>query len=147
MKLAKLVYYFFIIHIRPNLQSNFCIHRHLEHFQKILCISKLFGSRDEGIEILTMICVQIWQFLANLENWTNVYVCCSCKLIINYECLVYIHSLVFPLNTHITKIVQFHTSIMNLISNKANFAVCGPTSFRKANVILMSKKVCTYDIW
>ena len=128
MKLAKLVYYFFIIHIRPNLQSNFCIHRHLEHFQKILCISKLFGSRDEGIEILTMICVQIWQFLANLENWTNVYVCCSCKLIINYECLVYIHSLVFPLNTHITKIEQFHTSSG---ADPENFSRGGPTLSKK----------------
>ena len=29
-------------------------------------------------------------------------------LIMNDECLVYIHSLDFPLNTHITKIVQFH---------------------------------------
>ena len=63
---------FFITHIRPNLRFNFCKHSRLEHFQKILCISKLFGSRVVGIEILTMICMQKCQFLANLENWTNV---------------------------------------------------------------------------
>ena len=50
------------------------------------------------------------QFLAKSENWANLCTCCSYRLIINDECLVYIHSLDFSLNTHITKIVQFHIS-------------------------------------
>ena len=108
LKLAKLLWYLFIIHIRPNLRSNFWNQRRYGRFQRILCISKLFGSRGEGIEILTIINVQKCQFLAKSRNWTNVYVCCSCKLILNDERLVYIHSLDFLLNTHITKIVQFH---------------------------------------
>ena len=110
LKLAKLVRYFFIIHIRPNLRSNFCNHRCLEHFQRILCISKLFGSRGGGIEIFTMIGVQKYQFIASAEYWTTVHVCCSCKLIKNDKCLAYIHSLDFLLNTHVTKIVLIQIS-------------------------------------
>ena len=68
LKLAKLVRYFFIIHIRPNLRSNFGNHRRLELFKKIICISEIFGSRGGGIEILTMIGVQKCQFLAKSEN-------------------------------------------------------------------------------
>ena len=98
--------------VHPNLRSSFCNHRRLERFQKILCISKLFGSRGGGIEILTLIGVQKCQFLAKSENWTYVYDCCSCKLIMNDECLVYIHSLDFPRNTHITKIEQLHFSLI-----------------------------------
>ena len=40
----------------------------------------------------------------------------------NNKCLVNNHSLEFLLNTHVTKI------FINLISNRANFAVRGPTS-------------------
>ena len=58
IKLAKLVRYFFIFHIRPNLRSNFGNHTRLERVKKILCISEIFGSRGGGIEILTMIGVQ-----------------------------------------------------------------------------------------
>ena len=78
----------------------------------ILHISNVFGSRGGAIEIMTMIGVQKCQFLAKSENWTNVYACCSCKLIINNECLVpvYTHSLAFSLNIHITKIWQFQIS-------------------------------------
>ena len=67
-------------------------------------------------------------FLDKSDNWTNVYACCSCKLFIGDECLVYIHSLDFPLNIRITKncTIQY---FINLISNRANFAVRGPTSF------------------
>ena len=65
MKLAKLVLYFFIIHIRPNLGSNFGYHTHLERFKKILCISEFFGSRDGGLEILTLIGVQNANFKLN----------------------------------------------------------------------------------
>ena len=75
-----------------------------------LRISKVFGSRGGATEILTMISVQKCQFLAILEDWTNVYACCSYKLIINNECLVYIHRLDFALITHVTKIRQFHVS-------------------------------------
>ena len=73
MKFTKLVLYFFIIHIRPNLQPKFGNHTHLEHFRKILCISKSFGARGGGKEILTMIGVQICQFLAKSDNGTNAY--------------------------------------------------------------------------
>ena len=97
LKLENLVCYFCIINIRPNLRSNFCNHRRLECFQKILRISTLFWSRVGGIEILTMIGVQKCQFLVKSESLTNAYACCSCKWIINNECLVYIHSLDFPL--------------------------------------------------
>ena len=44
------------------------------------------------------------------EDWTNVYACCSFKLIINNECLVYIHSLEFALIIYVTNIRQFHVS-------------------------------------
>ena len=76
----------------------------------IVCISKVLGSRGGATEILTMISVQKCQFSAISENWTNVYACCSCKSIINYECLVYIHSLDFPLIIYARKIRQFHIS-------------------------------------
>ena len=59
MKSAKLIrYFFFIIHIRHNLRSNFCNHKRLERFKKSICISEIFGSRGGGIEIMTMIDVQ-----------------------------------------------------------------------------------------
>ena len=47
-----------------------------------------------------------------LEDKTNVYACCSFKLIINNECLVYIHSSDFALIIYGTKITgrQFHVS-------------------------------------
>ena len=57
MKLANLVRYFFIIHIRPNLQSNLGNHTSLERFKMSLFISKIFESRGGGMEILTIICV------------------------------------------------------------------------------------------
>ena len=78
---------------RPNLRSNFCNHIRLDCFQRIISISKLFGTRGGGIEILTIVGMQKCQFLAKSENWTNVYVGCSCKLIIYDESLVYLHSL------------------------------------------------------
>ena len=92
----------------PLPQIHFLNHRRFERFLRIISISKLFGSRGGGIEILTIIGVQKCQFLAKSENWTNVFVGCSCKLISNDESLAYIHSLGVLLNTHITKIVQFH---------------------------------------
>ena len=76
----------------------------------ILRISKVFGSRGGATEILTMISVQNWQCLAISEDWTDVYAWCSFKLIINNECLVYIHSLDFVIIIHETKIRQFHVS-------------------------------------
>ena len=82
LKVAKFVVFFFIINICPNLWSNLFYHRISDRFQKILCISKLFGSRGGGLEILTMISVQKCQFLAKSEDWTKVYLCCSCKLIL-----------------------------------------------------------------
>ena len=68
MKIAKLVRYLFKIHIRPNLRSNFGNHTSLERFKKILYILEFFGSRDGGIEILTIIGVQKCQYLAQSEN-------------------------------------------------------------------------------
>ena len=65
------------------------------------------------MEILTMIGVQKCKFLLNLaksENWTNAYAYCLNKLIVNNECLAYIHSLDLPLIIHIIKILQFHIS-------------------------------------
>ena len=107
LKLAKLVWNFFIIYIGPKLQSNFCNQKHLEHFKKIFCITKVFGLRVGGVKILTMISVQKYQFSAKSESRTTVYACCPSKLCINNKCLIYINSLDFPLNIHITKIVQF----------------------------------------
>ena len=75
-----------------------------------LRISKVFGSRGGGTEILPMISVQKCQFLAKSEDWTNVYAFCSFKFIINNECLVNIHSLDFALIIYATKIIQFHVS-------------------------------------
>ena len=75
-----------------------------------LCISEIFRSRGGGIEILTMIGVQKCQFLAISENLTNAYAYRSSKLIVYNECLVYVHSLDFPLIILITKIVRFHIS-------------------------------------
>ena len=75
-----------------------------------LPISKVFGWRGWAIEILTMISVQKWQFLATSEDWTNVDACCSLKLIIINECFVYIHSLDFARIIYVTKIRQLHVS-------------------------------------
>ena len=68
-----------------------------------LRISTVFGSRGGATDILTMISVQKRQFLAKSEDWANVYACCSFKLIIYNECLVYIHSLDFALIIYVTK--------------------------------------------
>mgnify|MGYP003684570481 CR=1 FL=1 len=76
----------------------------------ILPISKVFGSRSGAIEIFTMISVQKCQVLAISEDLTNMYACCSFKLIIDNECLVFIHSLGFALIIYVTKIRQFHVS-------------------------------------
>ena len=73
-------------------------------------LSKVSGSRGCGTEILMMIRVQKCQYMAISENWTDVYASCSCKSIINKECLVYIHSLGFPLIIYVTKTGQFHIS-------------------------------------
>ena len=100
MKIAKL---FFKTHIRPNLRSNFGNHM-------ILWISEFIGSRDGGIEILTMMGVQKCHFLAKSENLTNACFYCSSKLIVKNKCLVYKDRLDFPLIFHITKIVRFHIS-------------------------------------
>ena len=51
-----------------------------------------------------------WCIFAISEKWTNVYACCSSELIINNECLVYIHSLDTPIITYVIKIGQFHIS-------------------------------------
>ena len=75
-----------------------------------LPISKVFGSRGGVTEILTMISVQKWQFLATSEDWTNVDACCSLKLIIIEECFVYFLSLDFALIIYVTKVRQFHAS-------------------------------------
>ena len=109
---AKLAWYSLIFHIRPNLRSNFYYYRCLKRFKMNLCISKVFGSRGGATEILTVISVQKCQFLAISEYWKIVYACCSFKLIINNECLVYIHSLDFALRLiiYVTKIRQFHVS-------------------------------------
>ena len=73
MKLAKLVRYIFIIHIRPNLRLKFGNHTHLEHFKKILCILEIFGSRGGGVEILTMIRVQKCQFLTIYQKFEQMH--------------------------------------------------------------------------
>ena len=57
-----------------------------------------------------MISVQKCQFLAISEDWTNVYVSYSFKLIINNECLANIHSLDFALIIYVIKIRQFYVS-------------------------------------
>ena len=119
LKLENLVCYFCIIHIRPNLRSNFCNHRRLKRFQKNLCISKLFGSRGGGIEILTMIGVQKRLFLAKSENWANVYACSLCKFIVNDKCLVYT-CIQFGLSSKYSYYKNWTTPY---------FIVRGPTSF------------------
>ena len=123
LKLAKLVCYLFRNYIRPILRSNVCYHRRLECYKKILCITKVIGSRGGGKEILTMKGVQKRQFSAKSGSWTNVHACCSSKLIINNKCLVYKHSLDFPLNIHITKIVQVHISLRSATGPISPFVV------------------------
>ena len=110
LKLARLTCYLLNFHIRPNLRSNFCYYRRQECFKINLRILKVSGSWGGASEILTMISVQKCQFLAISGDWTNVYACCSFKLIINNECLVYFHSLDFALIIYVTKIRQFHVS-------------------------------------
>ena len=46
-----------------------------------LLISKVFGSRGGATEILMMISMQKCQFLAISEDKTNVYACCTFKLL------------------------------------------------------------------
>ena len=45
--MSKISMLFFIIHIRPNLRSNFGNQPRLERFKKIIFILKNFGSRGE----------------------------------------------------------------------------------------------------
>ena len=81
-----------------------------------------------GVEILIMIGVQKCQFLAKPENSTNAYAYCSSKLIVNNECLVYVYSLDFIRTYSYNKNCMIPYFI-NLISDRDNFAVGGPTSF------------------
>ena len=106
---------FFILQLRPNLQSKIYYHRHLEWFKMV------FGSRDWAIEILTVISVLKCQFLVKSENWTKICACCSCKVIINDEFLVYIHSLAYNKNCTTPCFII-------LISNRTNFTLRGPSS-------------------
>ena len=72
------------------------------HLKIILRISIVFGMRGGGAEILTIIGGK-----KMLQIYMSIVLC---TLIMNIECLVYIHSLDFPLSIHITKIAQFHIS-------------------------------------
>ena len=72
---------------------------------------KKFGSRGGQQNIDDDRCAKMSiHVLAKSKNWTNLYACSSWKFIINNEFLVYIHSLYFPMNIYLTKIVQFHIS-------------------------------------
>ena len=82
------------------------------------------------MEILTIIGVQKCQFSAKSEILSNAYAYCSRKLIVNNECLAYIHSLDFPLIIHIlTKNCMIPYFII-LNSDRANFAVRGHAPFQ-----------------
>ena len=61
-EISKIITLFFNNSILPNLRSNFGNHTHLKRFKKILCISEFFGSRGGGIEVLTIIGVQMQIF-------------------------------------------------------------------------------------
>ena len=52
-------------------------------------------AKVRGLEILKMTSVENGQLIVKSENWTNAYVYCSSKLIVQNECLVYVHSLDF----------------------------------------------------
>ena len=61
---------FFIFHVRLNLQSSRCFCRGLERFKLLLCMLKVFWSRDRTTEISMIAGVQKWQFFS--EKWTMV---------------------------------------------------------------------------
>ena len=145
MKLAKLVCYFSVIYIRPNLRSNFGNHIQLERFKKIICISEIFGSRGGGIQILTLIGVRKCQFLAKSENWSNAYAYCSNKSIVNNECLV---SIQFELSSNYLYNKNWTIPyFINLISDRANFAVSGSTSLQLLYIIPWFSLLGTPFVW
>ena len=113
LKLSKSFLYFFILHMftyTPTSNPIFFNLRCFKRFKKILYIYQKFLDVWGYRNINSDRCAKKPIFFAKSENWTTVYACCSCKCIIKNECLVCIHSLIYPLNIHITKIVQFHIS-------------------------------------
>ena len=122
LKLAKLACYFLKFQINPHSRSYLSYYRRVKRFEMNLCLSSAFGSRDGATEILTMMSVPKWQFLATCisETLTNVHAYCLIKLIIKNKWFVYILSLNF---------VVIILCYIILTSNKANFAVRGPSSF------------------
>ena len=123
-KISMLFFFISTFHIRPDLRSNFCYSRRLrlEHFKMVLCILNVFwiegwGSRNIDDEK----CAKMPNFSC-IKKVNTCLNCCSCKLIIYNEYLVYIYNLDFPLiNWPIPYFII-------LISNRANFAVRGPRS-------------------
>ena len=115
---------FFIIHIRPNLRSNFYNHKRLERFQRILCISRLCGSRVGCIEILTMMPkMPILSLIRILDI-------CICLLFmqINYKQWLFGIHTQFGLSSKYS--CQENCTILNFINvigKRASFAVRGPT--------------------
>ena len=94
-------------------------------------------------QILTMIDVQKSLWLAKSENLVNIYACCSWKLIFNDECLVYPVYTQFGLSSKYSYYkIWTNPYFINLISNRANFAVRGPTSLSKWICLLFMQINC-----
>ena len=132
LKLSSLECY--LIHTRTNLRSNFCNHRRLSIFRSFF-VYQYFWIEGWGIEILTMIGVQKFQFLTKSENWTNVYTCCSCILIVWYIYWQFGLSSKYSYNKNWTA-----PYFIKMIINRANFAVRGPTSLESPPLTQRIKK-------
>ena len=130
---------FHIFHIRPNLWSIFFYYRRLEHFKIILRISKVFGLRGGATEIR----VTNGKFLAMSENFTNVYACCSCKLIFNNEWIYSQFGLSFNYNVKTKNWTIPYFIIFIIISKRDHFAVRGPSSFKLNSLFQILKFVIT----
>ena len=70
--------------------------------------------------------------ISYIRNLKYVYACCSCELIINNECLVYIHILDF--SNHWCNKKRIVSYIIIMISNMVKFAVRGSMSLKSYNI-------------
>ena len=123
----------------PQPLIHFFYYRRLEHFKIILRISKVFGLRGGATEIR----VTNGKFLAMSENFTNVYACCSCKLIFNNEWIYSQFGLSSNYNVKTKNWTIPYFIIFIIISNRDHFAVRGPSSFKLNSLFQILKFVIT----
>ena len=126
--------HFLIFHIRPIFRYNFWYNRRLERFKMILRISSRrymagilpIRRKTQNNQSINQLYIRIFLIeergKRNTDECSNMpilscirklnicFACCSCKLILNTKCFVYIDFLDFPLIINVTIIGEINIS-------------------------------------